>query len=144
NILDPDLGVYHISPNYFILLAMPKTFAAILAFISWQALTAQSLYYNKENLRSDTFNILKFTINLEIGSSINNQIKGNTQIRFAPKLNNRTFIRFDLLRLIIDSVKEGNSSLTWNYNDTVLRVNFLTAKNMIDTSVIKVYYKGTP
>lgn len=101
-------------------------------------------YYSPENLRSDTFDILKYNISLEIGNTFTPQIKGNTAIRFAPKINNRTFIRLDLLKLTIDSVKEGNSLLTYAYNDTILKVNFLAAKNTIDTSTITVYYKGQP
>jgi hypothetical protein len=123
---------------------MPKKIITVFAFIFCLGVSAQSLYYNRENLRSDTFNILKYNISLEIGSTLNNQIAGNTQIRFAPKLNNRTFVRFDLLKLVIDSIKEGNAPLSWNYNDTVVRVNFAAAKNVTDTSVITVYYKGTP
>ena len=48
-----------------------------------------SLYYNSENLPSDTFDILKYSINLEVGSTSNAQIWGHTRIRFAPKMNNR-------------------------------------------------------
>lgn len=103
-----------------------------------------SIYYAAENLRSDTFDILKYTINLEIGTTSNPQIAGNTQIRLAPKLNNRTFIRLDLLKLTVDSVKEGNSLLTYTYNDTILKINFTSPKNVIDTSVVTVYYKGIP
>ena len=105
---------------------------------------AQSLYYSSENLRSDTFNVLKYTINLEIGTTANPQLAGNTQIRFAPKLNNRTFIRFDLLKLIVDSVKENTSLLTYAYNDTILKVNFTAPKNTTDTSIFTVYYHGIP
>ncbi|MCC6369854.1 MAG: T9SS type A sorting domain-containing protein [Bacteroidia bacterium] len=103
-----------------------------------------AIYYSPENLRSDTFDILKLTVNLEIGNSVTKQIKGNTQIRFAPKLNNRTFIRFDLLKLTVDSVKENNSLRTFTHNDTILKVNFVAPKNITDTSVITVYYKGQP
>jgi aminopeptidase N len=102
------------------------------------------IYYSPENLRSDTFDILKYTINLEIGNSITKLINGNTQIRFAPKQNNRTFIRFDLLKLLIDSVKENTTLLTYSYNDTILKVNFTSPKNTIDTSVFTVYYHGQP
>lgn len=102
------------------------------------------LYYSAENLRSDTFNILKYTINLEIGTSGNSVLSGNTQIRFAPKLSNRTFIRFDLLKLTVDSVKEGNQLRTYSYNDTVLKINFATPKNITDTSEFTVFYKGSP
>lgn len=105
---------------------------------------AQSIYYSAENLRSDTFDVLKYTISLEIGNASTKMLAGNTQIRFAPKLNNRTFIRFDLLKLIVDSVKENNQLLTYTYNDTVLKVNFTSPKNTVDTSVFTVYYKGVP
>ncbi|PBQ32277.1 hypothetical protein CNR22_11005 [Sphingobacteriaceae bacterium] len=102
------------------------------------------LYYSAENLRSDTFNVLNYTINLEVGTTTNALLAGNTQIRFAPKLNNRTFIRFDLLKLTVDSVKEGNQILTYTYNDTLLKINFTSPKNTTDTSVFTVYYKGSP
>ncbi|MDI1355453.1 MAG: M1 family aminopeptidase [bacterium] len=105
---------------------------------------AASIYYSAENLRSDTFDILKYTINLEIGSTTASQIKGNTQVRFAPKMNNRNFIRFDLLKLIIDSIKEGNTILTYTYNDTIVKINFTAPKNVTDTSVFTVFYKGQP
>jgi len=105
---------------------------------------AAAVYFNAENQRSDTFDVLKYEINLEIGNTSNQQITGNTRIRIAPKMNNRTFIRFDLLRLFVDSVKENNTLLTFMYNDTVLRVNFLAPKNITDTSWLTVYYRGTP
>jgi aminopeptidase N len=102
------------------------------------------IYSCLENLRSDTFDVLKYTINLEVGNTSSQVISGNTQVRFAPKQNNRTFIRLDLLKLMVDSIKEGNALLSYTYNDTVLKVNFTAPKNTIDTSVITVYYKGTP
>ena len=109
-----------------------------------QAQTQASMYYCAENHRSDTFDVLKYTINLSIGNSSNHLIRGNTQIRFAPKLNNRNYIRFDLLKLTIDSVKENTSLRTYTYNDTILKVNFASPKNTVDTSIITVYYKGVP
>lgn len=101
-------------------------------------------YYSAENLRSDTFNILKYTISLEIGDAATKTIQGNTAIRFAPKLNNRSFIRLDLLKLTIDSVKENTTTLLYSYNDTILKINFAAIKNTTDTSTIMVYYKGQP
>jgi len=103
-----------------------------------------SIYYCAENLRSDTFDVLKYTINLEIGNTSNHLLSGNTQVRFAPKLNNKTFIRFDLLKLTMDSVKENNQLLTYVYNDTILKINFTSSKNTTDTSIVTIYYHGTP
>jgi aminopeptidase N len=108
------------------------------------AATSTPPYYCAGNLRSDTFDVFKYFINLEIGTAANKFIKGNTVIKFAPKQNNRTFIRFDLLKLLIDSVKEGNTLLTYTYNDTVIKANFTAAKNTNDTSYITVYYHGVP
>lgn len=103
-----------------------------------------ALYYNSENLRSDTFNILKYTIRLDLGTTLQPVINASTTVHFAPKINNRSFIRLDLLRLIVDSVKEGPASLTYSYNDTILKINFPTQKNTSDTSAITIYYRGTP
>jgi aminopeptidase N len=47
-------------------------------------------------------------------------------------------------RLTIDSIRENGSPRTFFYNDTILKINFATAKNMVDTSVITVYYHGQP
>lgn len=124
---------------------VPKGYAQTISCQAGKhAQSLASIYYSAENLRSDTFNVLKYTINLEIGNTSNQQLLGNTQIRFAPKINNRTFIRFDLLKLLIDSVKENTSHLTYVYNDTVLKINFSVPKNAIDTSVFTVYYHGHP
>lgn len=103
-----------------------------------------ALYYSAENLRSDTFDILKYTINLEIGNFTTKLINGNTVVKFAPKINNRSYIRLDLLKLNIDSVKENLITLSYSYNDTILKINFAALKNTIDTSSITVYYKGQP
>ncbi len=108
------------------------------------AITATPPYYSAANLRSDTFDVFKYFINLEIGTASNKFIKGNTVIKFAPKQNNKTFIRFDLLKLLIDSVKEGSTVLTYGYNDTILKVNFAATKNINDTSYITVFYHGIP
>jgi len=119
-------------------------FFSFLCLLTMEIKSQTSLYYNAENLRSDTFNVLKYTINLEVGNTGNPVLKGNTQIRFAPKLNNRNFIRFDLLKMNIDSVKESNTRLLFFYNDTIIRINFAATKNITDTSVVTIYYHGPP
>jgi hypothetical protein len=103
-----------------------------------------NLYYSKENLRSDTFDILKYTIRLEIGNSVTKQIGGNTSIRFVPKKINQTKIRFDLLKLTIDSVRFGASLTPYQYNDTVIAVTIPSTLTLTDTSTITIFYKGQP
>ncbi len=137
-----------------------KLFYAViffLLFLSTNTLKAQctncqshknssvnSVYYSAENLRSDTINIIKYTINLDMTDFAGQKISGNTIVRFAPKLNNQTKIRLDLLKMTIDSIKQNTALLTYTYNDTVLKVNFPLALNTTDTSNVTVYYHGMP
>lgn len=108
------------------------------------AAVASSMYYSAENLRSDTIDVLKYTINLDITDFANQKIKGNTVVRFAPKLNGQSSIKLDLLKLTIDSIKQGTSTLTYSYNDTLLHVNLVSSMNTTDTSEVTVYYNGVP
>jgi hypothetical protein len=62
-------------------------------------ITTSPLYYSPENLRSDTIDILKYTINLDMTDFTNQKIKGNTIVRFAPKINTQTKLRLDLLKI---------------------------------------------
>jgi aminopeptidase N len=106
--------------------------------------TASSIYYSAENLRSDTIDVLKYTINLDITDFTNQKIQGNTVVRFAPKLNGQSSIKLDLLKMTIDSIKQGTSTLTYSYNDTLLHVNLVSSMNTTDTSEVTVYYNGVP
>lgn len=106
--------------------------------------SASSIYYSAENLRSDTIDIIKYTINLDITDYAGQTISGNTIVRFAPKLNAQNKIRLDLLKMTIDSVKQNTTVLAYTYNDTVLKVNLPLALNTTDTSEVAVYYHGHP
>lgn len=99
---------------------------------------------HSNNLRSDTVNILNYTINLNITDFTTNVIKGNTQIKFTPKINGINKLSLDLLKLTVDSIESGTTNLTYSYNDTLLRVNLLSTYNINDTTSITVYYHGTP
>ncbi len=103
-----------------------------------------SLYYSKDNLRSDSIDIIKYTINLDITDFTNQKIKGNTVVRFAPKIGMLQKLPLDLLKLQVDSIKLNNQLLTYNYNDTLLLVNLSTTVTTTDTSNLIVYYQGKP
>jgi len=105
---------------------------------------ASAIYYSPENLRSDTFDIIKYTINLDITDFANQKIKGHTIVRFAPKLNSQSKISLDLLKMTIDSIKQSTALLSYTYNDTLVRVNLSSTLNTTDTVNIVVYYHGSP
>lgn len=97
-----------------------------------------------ENKRSDTADILKYTVSLDITDFTTKVIKGNTIVRFAPKINGLNYLCLDLLRMTIDSITYNNSILTYNYNDTLLKVNLPSALNTTDTLDLGVFYHGVP
>ncbi len=96
------------------------------------------------NLRSDTINILNYTINLNITDFTNSVIKGNTQVKFTPKINGTNKLNLDLLVLIVDSIKQANTILSYAYNDTLLQINLPSTLNIGDTTDVTIYYHGKP
>ncbi|MCE3278829.1 MAG: hypothetical protein K0S44_1020 [Bacteroidetes bacterium] len=96
------------------------------------------------NLRSDTIDILNYNISLEITDFTSNIIKGNTVVKFTPKVNGINKINLDLLMLIIDSIEIDGNNLTYTYDDTLLNVNLPLTFNVNDTVQLKVSYHGTP
>ena len=96
------------------------------------------------NLRSDTVDILKYTINLDITSFVDSTISGNTLVKFTPKVNGVNKLNLDLLMLTIDSIKSSNTILNYLYNDTLIEVDLPATYNVGDTTAITVYYHGHP
>ncbi|MFH1321607.1 MAG: M1 family aminopeptidase [Bacteroidota bacterium] len=96
------------------------------------------------NSRSDTIDILNYTINLDITDFTNEVIKGNCEITFVPKMNNINSISLDLLKLNIDSIKVDNQSASFSYDDTLIVTMLPGIMNIGDTASVKVYYEGTP
>jgi aminopeptidase N len=108
------------------------------------AQSTYSLYYCPENLRSDTIDILKYTINLDITDFTTDTIRGNTIVKFKPKVNGQNKLRLDLLKMKIDSIELNSSNLTYTYNDTLLKVNLPLSYNNTDTVEVTVHYHGKP
>lgn len=138
---------------------MKKVISSLLCIVAFASFSdAQTCQLNKNhhavdlnskemrasNLRSDTIDVLNYTINLNITDFTNATIAGNTQVKFTPKQNGISVLNLDLLELIIDSIELNSNNLTYTYNDTLLAVNLGTTLNVNDTSVVTVYYHGSP
>ncbi len=108
------------------------------------AQTTASIYYSSENLRSDTIDVLKYTINANITDFVTDTIRCNTIVKFKPKLNGQNKIRLDILKMFIDSIKLNATTLTYTYNDTVVKVNLPLSYNVTDTVSITLFYHGKP
>jgi aminopeptidase N len=96
------------------------------------------------NSLSDTVDVLKYEISLNITDFTTNTIKGNAIVHFAPRVNGLQKLKLDLLKLTVDSIKQNNVFLTYTYNDTLLKINLPATLNIGDTSSLAVYYHGAP
>lgn len=97
-----------------------------------------------DNLRSDTINILNYTVDLDITDYINQTILGSCEIDFVSLKNGINTLSLDLLKLTVDSIKSSTQTLTFNYNDTLLVVQLSNTLNQDDTSAFTVFYHGAP
>lgn len=98
----------------------------------------------EENLKSDTIDIKKYTIDLDLTDSTNKTIRGVCKVDFAGRFDDVDRINLELLKLTVDSVRiAGQKTTAWNYNDTVLSVNVpKLAKGVVQS--VEVFYQGRP
>jgi aminopeptidase N len=106
--------------------------------------SGKDLQQRASNLRSDTIDILNYNITLNITDFTTNVIRGNTVVKFTPRVNGVNKLDLDLLELIIDSIEINGNNLTYTYNDTLLSVVLPAIMNTGDTASVKVCYHGAP
>lgn len=94
--------------------------------------------------KSDTIDILHYSINLDLTKVQQRDINGHCNITFTPKMSNVNSIRLDLLMLQIDSIIVNGQAANYNYNDTIIHLGLGSNFSPTDTGLIKVYYHGSP
>ena len=101
---------------------------------------------NLENsiARSDTFDIAKYTIELDVTDYVGQYIVANTRIDFTPLFANRTNITLDLKTLEVDSVLYNGESLSFSQFDDQMRIVFPEALPLGEMQSVWVYYQGIP
>ncbi len=97
-----------------------------------------------DNLRSDTIDILSYTINLNVTDFTNDTLRALTSIKFTPKKNTVKSISLDLLHMKVDSIRNGASALAYSFNDTLIIAKLPVTANIGDTFSIDLYYHGKP
>lgn len=101
-------------------------------------------YNINHNQRSDSMDVLHYHVNLNITSVTSSPISGFTDVSVVPKINGMTTLNLDLLKMTVDSIVLNNTLLTYNYNDTLLKINLGNVYNIGDTLVVRVAYHGVP
>jgi aminopeptidase N len=97
-----------------------------------------------KDLRTDSFEVNHYHINLDITDFISREIKGYTDVKIQSKINGLQHIRLDLLKLKINKISIANTTLNYTYNDTNIIIDLGTARNVGDTFTIRVEYEGVP
>jgi len=98
---------------------------------------------NEGIARSDTFNVVHYNISIDVTDYSGASIKASTTVSYIPKMENLTFIRFDLMQMVVDSVVGENIS-SFDYANDFLDIEFVSAPDMGDTLNVIVYYRGEP
>jgi len=108
-------------------------------------LTERELQVMNESIaRSDTFDILNYTIHLDVSNYASYSIAAATTIQFAARMNDLNSISFDLYNLIVDSVKWETNDAVHAYDGNILTIQSPVVLNEADTSAVTVYYHGQP
>ena len=106
--------------------------------------TVQS-YAQDQELKSDSLDVLHYTINLNELNFSTFTIDACTEIKITAKEDDITAIPFDLLQLEISSIAiDGSSVSDFDYNDTLLVIPLASALNTTDTINVEICYSGSP
>jgi aminopeptidase N len=107
-------------------------------------LSQQSLKNSANNSRSDSVDILNYSISLNITNFTTKIISGSCKVRFQTKLNGISYLDLDLLKLTVDSIKQHDTLVASSYNDTLLKLNLLHPLALSAIDSVTVYYHGVP
>ncbi len=96
-------------------------------------------------LKSDTINVLNYTIHLDLKHLSHQQLYGAADITAIPGMASINSFSLDFRKLTVDSVLlNGIVHSGYVYNDTVLRILLSTPFSIADTFVLRVVYHGIP
>ena len=122
------------------------TIVTLFGFIQVNALTPcmPDKHDKAANSRSDTIDILRYFIDLDMTNFSAKTIVGDCQIQLTPKKNNINILYFDLLKLTVDSVVYKGVQQVFSHNDTLLKINLSSTIGILDTVLVSIYYRGAP
>lgn len=96
------------------------------------------------NKRCDSLDIIHYTVILDMSNHKEAHVVGSCAIRFKSKAEKVQALPLDLLRFQVDSVLMNGQKLIFEYNDTLLNVQFKTPLTQGEEYTTVVYYQGYP
>lgn len=94
--------------------------------------------------RSDSIDLLNYTIDLEVVDFGGRKIKGSCTIDFVLLEENTAEMVLDLLQLTIDSIQVDGLTTTYNYDGDLITIPFPGGFDTEAMHSVQVYYGGTP
>lgn len=98
----------------------------------------------KSRERSDSVDILDYTINLEIIDFANQRIDGNCQIQFIPIEADVQEVALDLLQLELSAVQLNGEHVAYTYDGNFIVIPLPEDLDTENPSEINIEYGGTP
>ncbi|MBD3636840.1 MAG: T9SS type A sorting domain-containing protein [Crocinitomicaceae bacterium] len=96
-----------------------------------------------ESLRSDTVDVLNYSIFLDFTQAPSNLLYGACEVKFKALMDINT-LSLDLLQLNIDSIVFQGNQVPFSYNDTLIVANFGGTVTTGSIDSLTVYYGGVP
>lgn len=124
-------------------LVLTSRVASAQKFCSHYNMELQTAALNTIDLRADTFDVQRYTINATfLNYQIAKAIDANCEVKVVLKKPSST-INLDLLGLNVSKVLHNKQELNFTFNDPQLHIN-LPNLNLGDTFTIQVFYDGNP
>lgn len=96
------------------------------------------------NKRSDSIDVLHYSIDIDVTNYAGKSIKANTTVRFTPMMDGLEWILLDLKSLTVDSVIFEGNTIAFNYDGNIITSFFGKALDRGKNYELIVYYQGVP
>lgn len=105
----------------------------------------KSMMEDAGNLRSDTLDVIRYTINLDMTMMASQQIAGHCVVDFSSKMDGIDQINLDLLALTVDSVSNAwGVPLSFTHSGSLLSIDLPVALNEGESYQVQIWYHGSP
>lgn len=101
-----------------------------------------ALFATKAQDVSDSIHVTHYAINLDVTDFTNRVIQGHTDLSIVTKVNSLSQFALYLQGLTVDSVVVADETKTFTHQGMRLFINHASAIG--DTTLVRVYYHGTP
>jgi len=98
-----------------------------------------------QNTRSDTINVVHYTINLIVPDVKDKQVYGIVDLQIQPLINDIDTITLDLFGFSVDSIWIENETISsFSYDSRFIRIPVKDVIQSKSSVIVSVFYHGTP